>query len=139
VCLGALADFMVFEGDLDRNRGARGRRVDPESPAKLAHSLSHASNAHSEFGLAVHLTHSLGRNSGAPVRYFDLHAACRLDKADGRSRTSGVAMHVRQTLLHRAEQNQLQLAGQPVQIARQVEVHSNLASLGKTFHIPLQG
>jgi hypothetical protein len=48
----------------------------------------------------------------------------------------GVTMNIRKTFLKDAEQNQLDITGQPRQHPQYLEIHLNAAAFGKSFNVP---
>jgi hypothetical protein len=55
-----------------------------------------------------------------------------------RGLAGGMGMDVRQALLHHAESNQFQFAGQTAEISRNVELDLQAAALGKTLCVPIE-
>ena len=81
---------------------------------------------------------SFRRNSLALVAYFKLHGFFRAREVNLRGRAARVTVNVGKAFLHDAKDNQFQFVWKSAQVAGQVEIDLNLASLGEPAHIPSQ-
>src|SRR5258708_34135382 len=66
---------------------------------------------------------------------FDSHFVLQARDADLSRRTSGMAMDIRQGLLHQPKNGRLQIARQPIEIVRELQLHRDLAAFGKSLDV----
>ncbi len=109
--------------------------VNRQFAMRLAHALSHSPepDAHS---LGLNLCESFLRNSPTVILNLHINLLRFASDTDYRSFAARVAMDVGQAFLNETKYGELYIRGDPCEVARNVQVNTEVAALGQTVCVP---
>src|ERR1700747_586258 len=112
--------------------------MDLQTAAQLPESFSHASDSNPRCASQGHLELLFGWYAFASILDFYADLAVRNNNANGGCRASGMAMNIGETLLNSPKNRGFRFSRQPLKIRGDLQIHSNLATLGEPVNVPAE-